>query len=62
MCLSIQTLSTLADRGIASVANTPMPWISDLSILYLGISPIFDRGLDYEVCVSVGVGVLTGQL
>jgi hypothetical protein len=52
----------LADRGIASVANTPMPWISDLSILYLGISPIFDRGLDYEVCVSVGVGVLTGQL
>jgi hypothetical protein len=42
----------LVDVGIGSLANIPRPWMGDLSILYLGISPIFERGLNYEVGVS----------
>lgn len=52
MCCFIQTLSTLVDMGIGSLANIPRPWMRDLSILYLGISPIFGCGLNYEVGAS----------
>lgn len=52
MCCLMHTLSTLVDVGIGSLANIPRPWMGDLSILYLGISPIFERGLNYEVGVS----------
>lgn len=48
MCCFMHTLSTLVDMEIGSLANIPRPWMDDLSILYLGISPIFERGLDYE--------------
>lgn len=48
MCCFMHTLSTLVDVEIGSLANIPRPWIGDLSTLYLGISPIFERGLDYE--------------
>lgn len=51
-CCFMQTLSTLVDMGIGSFANIPRPWMGDWSILYLGISPIFERGLNYEVKVS----------